>query len=890
MDAASAREATKSRERGNELYKKGKLAEAARAYEKAASLDPSDPSPLSNLSAANFEAGKYSECVGFAAKALGLLKDDVGTAAVRQRLLIRQAKSYLHLSRLGEAEKLSDQLSPGKETEDLCSLLEGSREFTAFSPQVSTLREAILQLPRLRPSIQDEPDYFGPGHDDAESLYTPELEKSAGDDPVLSIMLCGCGDARHFFQTILRYSSTKRGTQKLCVTLLDHKPAVICRDLIFFSLLEEATIDEQTREITLLSLSYLYCTQVIPPFVWEKLQETINNLVRKLENKEQPLASAWVLVSQMDAIVQQLKTWQTGPATEYKAAQIRRIVSESASDEDAYRECKADRRAFRDFSVMFPPSAVLSRFEPELSALVTDYQHGDGRSRKRISAYLNKHWKVNPTLIDVKWQARQPPGDEPVLEGHPHGIVDKLIGMFSRLNAPNRASTYCILQHAGTFFEKVRLAILSLEDRLMVEMIIGDMTEVLDRLRYDKMERPKRGLDSEGRELLDWPQKYHIIHMSNIPDYVGGSLMTFLYAAPILKEGTGTGMMSIVLRNPRAWPSIDHINAEYLLMYDPVMIQDHFSVRLANGEVFKTSYPIPMSMSFLAILQIYQRWERYKHDRSSLEQLKPRAAFSRWLIAHFLKLCLPFPRSLVEDPSEEDDPGLVYAPFNMTVFLRLLVQMAELGYPGHWLSNIIASIGGGEITTTARAPRQYVLDPAAVDEVYTPRTISVKPWAAEFTTLVAQWQALLPFAVVVRSGILPLPEIITEYSVKFSWYPSRDPLNVPHFMLVFWNHRKYGEPPKDLYRLLLDDERGDTTTSARKIRADGIRILSTFKWSSEEAMVTFWLRSDVVDLMVREEWYVYIWRVDSWMRYSTGLPLKDRLFRKRTWTDCVASV
>ncbi|KAI0843718.1 hypothetical protein F5Y06DRAFT_9719 [Hypoxylon sp. FL0890] len=890
MDTEDARDATKIRERGNDLYRKGKLGEAVKAYEKAASLAPSDPSPLSNLSAANFEAGKYSECVDFATKALSLLKDDANAAVARQRLLIRQAKAYLHLSRLEEAVKLFDQLNPTKEKEDLSNLCNGSKEFATFSAQLASSREAILQLPRLRPSIQDEPDYFGPGHDEAKSLYTPELEKSAGDDPVLSIMLCGCGDARHFFQTLLRYSSRKKGAQKLCATLLDHKPAVIARDLIFFSLLEKATIDEESKEITLLSLSYLYCTQIIPPFVWEQLQETINDLVRKLEKKQQPLTSAWLLMSQMGMVVQQLKTWQKGPATEYKTSLIRRVVTESLPDRVAYPDCEADLQAFDDFSVMFPPSAVLSRFEPALSALIIGYQHGNKRTRKRISDYLDKHWKVNPTLIDVKWQARQQPGDVPTMEVDPSGIVKALTGNSSKLDTPNRKSMYCVLKHAGLFFEKVGLAMLSLKDRLMIEMIIGDMTEVLERLRHGKMVRPQQETDSEGRKPSDWPQKYHIIHMSNIPDYIGGPLMSFLYAPPLLREGFGTGLMSCVLRNPRAWLSLDHINAEYLLMYDRAMIQNHFSVRLANDAIFNASLPMRMGMPYSCMIGNYQRWERCRNELSSLEGLMPRATLSKWLFAHFLKLCLPFPRALDEDPTDENDLGLVFAPFNMTLFIRLLVQMAELGYPGHWLSNVIISICGGEITTTARAPRQHVLDPVAVDKVYTCRTVNVKPWTAEFTTLVAQWRALLPFAVVVRSGILPSPENIAEYSVNFPMYPTRDPLNVPHFMLVFWNHLKYGEPPKELYRLLLDDEKGDTTTSARKIRADGIKILSTFKWLSDEGTVTFWLRSDVVDLMVREDWYIYIWRTDSWLRYSVGLPLKNHLSQKKTWEECVTSV
>ncbi|KAI1412419.1 hypothetical protein F5Y13DRAFT_200068 [Hypoxylon sp. FL1857] len=874
MDVKNIQEAMEAREQGIELYKKGKLEEAVKAYEKAANLMPSDPSPLSLLSAVTFEAGKYSECVDFTTKAVRLLKDDPATATARKSLLIKQAKVYLHLSKLEEAEKLLDQLNPSKEREDLSSLVKESKEFGTSPLQSASLREAILQLPRFKPSIQDEPEYFGPGHDKAESLYTPELEKSAGQDPVLSIMLCGVGDARHFFQTLLRYSEREKGGQKLCVTMIDHKPAVMARILIFFSLLQEATVNTESRETILLSLSYLYCTQIIPPFVWEMLQETINNLVLKLEKRQQPLSSAYLLVSQMDMIVRQLKTWQKGLATEYKTSAIRAYVAKEVEDRESYPDCRADHQAFRGFSVMFPPLSVLSRSEPELSTLVTDYQRGNTGVRKRISDYLDKHWKVNPTLVDEKWQARYP-GREPSVDRGPSEIAEGLIGKTSKLNASDRQSTFCILKHVATFFEKICQAILSLKDILMIEMITGDMVEVVERLRYGIMERPKQGPDSGDREPSEWPQKYHVAHMSNIPDYVGGSLMSFLYASHVLKEETGMGLTSCVLINPGLWPDLDHFNAEYLLMHNRAMIQKHFSVRLAKKA----------SSSFL-VMREYQSWERRRSERCSLEQLMPRAALSKWLFAHVLKICLPSRR-----PAEADNPFLVYAPINMTWFPRLLVQMAELGYPGHWLSNIIVSICDGEITTTARAPREYVLGPAAVDKVHASRTISVKPWAAEFSTLITQWRALLPFAVVAQSEMLPLPETIVEYSIRLFWLPPGDDvLDVPHFMLVFWNQRKYGEPVQDIYRLLLDDEEGDRTTSARKIRADGIKIVSTFNWVSDARMATFWLRSDVMDMMIREDWHAYMWRTDSWVRATQAFPLKNHVTQKRTWKTYVASM
>ncbi|KAL7624490.1 hypothetical protein AAE478_006055 [Parahypoxylon ruwenzoriense] len=889
MDTENTQEATKVRERGNQLYKKGQFDEAAKAYEEAARLAPSDPSPFSNLSAAKFEAGKYVECVVFTRKALGLLGADPGAAVVRERLLIRQAKAYLHLSSLDKAEKLLDEIESGKDSEDLHNLLRGSRKFDAFSPEPVLLRNMLLQLPRLRPSIQDEPEYFGPGHDKAESMYTAELEKSAGKDPVLSIMFCGIGDARHFFKTILAYSA-KSKSQRLHVTMVDHKPAVAARNLIFFSMLHEAVINQESKNALLLSLGYLYCTQIIPPFVWEKLQETIRKLVDSLGQKQQPLSWVYIPVSQMETVVQVLKSWQQGHATAYKTSVLRRIIPEDIDEAGPpmplergqlwywYPECEADHRVFDEFSVMFPPAAILSKFEPELYSLASEYQRKKEGAQKAIEKYLDKHWKVNVTLIDVEWEARKALGDLPNMGNDPFSIATDLIQEPLGPRSSEKKLTYCFIKHVASFFQRVGASILSLQGRLTAEMIVGDMADVLERTRYGLLDRPKQE-DQESLTRTAWPEKYHFIHMSNIPDYVGGSLTSFLYGGHILMEGTGTGLTSCVLRNLPRWRSIDQFNAEYLSMYDRAMVQKHFQVKLANESKAFSMFPFPMLGDF--VMSDYHRWERCQLSPLPLDRLMPRADLSKWLFSHFLKTCLPFARP----PADFD---LVISPHNMTVFLRLLVQVAELGYPGHWLSAIITSLSDGEITTTARAPRRYVLDCAAVDKVHPYRTVCVKPWAAEFTTLITMWRELLPFAVVVPDGTLPSSETIAEYSVRIPPCPARD-VNVPHFMLVFWNNRKYGEPPKNLRPLLLDDENGDATTSARKIRSDGVKVLSAFKWVTKESTATFWLRSDAIELMAREDWKLCLWRIDSWRRLTPGQSVKNTVSRKRTWKECVSS-
>ncbi|KAI2467676.1 hypothetical protein F4781DRAFT_423198 [Annulohypoxylon bovei var. microspora] len=865
-DNGCTQQAKKALERGNELYRNCRLSQAIKAYKVAATLAPSDRSPLSNLSAANFEVGKYAQCIHFSTKALELLKaDDPDADIAKQKLLVRQAKAYLHLSLLDDVEKLLGQLDPSKETDSLRNSFQAAKDLNIPSPQRALLREAVLQLPRSRPYLQEKSVYLSPGHETAGPLYSYGLLMSASRDPVLSFMLCAVGDARHLFQTLVKYPLLLEVTQKLHITAVDDKPTIIARDLILFSLLQEAVTNQESRDMIQLSLSYLYSAHIIPPFAWEMLQATISKLLEKLENRQQPLGWVYLPVSLMDVVVRPLKDWQI---TRYTTSEIRCFVMlrpHQTIDHIHCIECEADHRTFKKFGVLFPPEA---RFEPELSALVTAYNNNERDAQQRISHYLDDHWKVNSTLTDWSDQmVRSDLGLKLNVMHDPFCIIDCLTKQATSMIKSSR-SAYSVLTLATEFFERVCISLILLKERLTVEMIVGDMADVLERVRYGALDRPKKR-QGEGDRVspttTDWPKKYHFIHMSNVPDYVGGSLTSFLYASPVLKEGPGMGLTSCIALNATQWRSAGQFYAEYLLMHDPVMIQKHFSFHIAQ--------------SGCASIAHFHIWDKHKRENIPLEQLMSQTTLSRWLIAHFLKICLPFRRPM-------DDKALVYAPLNMTMFMRLLVHMAEVGYPGHWLSDIIKSLGCGNINTAARPPRKYVLDPATVDEVHTLRAMCIMPWVAEFTTLVTQWRGLFPFATVVPSGMLPSLETIAEYSVKIPFVPAYY-LDQPHFMLVFWNQRKYAEPPDDMYELLLDDGNGKTTASARKIRSDGINILSTFKWSVYDMTATFWLRSDVVDLMVEEDWSVYIWWTSTWNRYTPGQPLKKSLSKVRTWKKCV---
>ncbi|KAI0197972.1 hypothetical protein F4808DRAFT_473096 [Astrocystis sublimbata] len=835
MSAINApKTANEMRERGNAFYKKGALKEAIAAYEKAAALDPADPLPLSNLSAAHFETGSYTDSVEAAQKALEKPQFVADTKSpIAQKLLVRSAKSRLHLAEVEEAKGLVDKILPGKELDGLVfALKEAGGPGSARDPE---LREKLLRLPRIRPSIQDVPDYFGPGHDKAESLYTSELHSSCGDEATI-----------HDY-----YKMRKNPSQKVHFTILDHKPSVLARVLIFFSLMQEG-MDVATD-------TYIFCTSLMPAEAAAKFHDAAERIRAKLQNEESPFKWLHIPTAQMKPLETIISQWKEVSKTMYPTAEVRREIALALCDAPTRNdvgdylsmpECELEHRFFEEFSVVLPPREYLKKTDPELAELVSEYRNGYRKDlRQKIGRHLDTHWSGPPDF-----------GFDPF------SIIGALREGGTLLKR-NRVKDLEAMTVVTKFFGPVVEVLHRLQDEVMIEAMAGDMMDVQERIRYDRLQRPS----------ATSPKEYHVIHLSNIPDYIGGTLTSFMYAVPLLKQGTGTGLTANVLRNPPRWKGVDQFNAEHLLMHDRDLIKRHFALKFSR--LTPEFLPQDMFSSMSLTMTDYKMWESVGWRPLALTERMSRENLFRWLYSHFLKLCLPFPRAV-------PDFTLVYAPLNMTAFMRLLGLVVELGYPSHWISALVSAIASGEITTTARAPRKYVMTSGAVDRTHDAKTICVRAWADEFTTLAAMWRGVWPAGTLVLArDLLPSPSRISEYSIRFPDFAGHD-LNYPHFALVFWNQRRYGEPVRNNLRpILLDDEKGVTTEIARLIRADGVKVVSTFSWARKTNTAAFWLGKDAVDEMTANGWFVYIWRVDTWGRLTVGTPLDGAITCKESFVS-----
>ena len=122
-------------------------------YKQASDLDPTDPTLLSNLSAALYELGMYELCIQATLKALKLVKAE--TEALKPKLTVRMVKSFLCIKQAHKAQKALSALPSGHPEHALLDVATGQALAMApnnHTPSHENLRQ-LLEFPRYRPIL-----------------------------------------------------------------------------------------------------------------------------------------------------------------------------------------------------------------------------------------------------------------------------------------------------------------------------------------------------------------------------------------------------------------------------------------------------------------------------------------------------------------------------------------------------------------------------------------------------------------------------------------------------------------------------------------------------------------------------------------------------------------
>ncbi|KAK7741805.1 hypothetical protein SLS53_004869 [Cytospora paraplurivora] len=864
------------------------------------------------MSAVHFEMGRYTDAVRFAKQALQLLQSEPDDSPKKQKLYARITKSLLYSLEFGKAElaktaiaRLDDSYSAeGITTEALRTTIAEFQALWTSAPRKPHLREQVLdRLPRYKAHLLDTAEYYAVGHDIPRAIVNEtEVQALPASQKDLTFLFCGSGDARHIFMTLFEFFKVPLVTRtdrfkNIHFTILDLKPAALARTIIIFDMLSRYSIMKYLKaeghEDALKVASYVYTCQILPPFVFKKLQQHLESLTESLEEgEEDPFLYLYVPPSSLSQITRVLRQWQESLSGYYAVARIRPLVRDTVKKRNQERqmhfglsEAKVtkDRKDLDALGVIFADDDFVKRREPRLGELYAAYKSGGPSQLKDLEQYLDENWKVNVTLLDSDQEAARNWNLEEISRYHESGCKPwsityggnypanlcefdpvETIDLFILIDEDEPSSMS--IERLAMWFDLVTVGILTLHGKLTIEAVVGEMADVMERIRYDALGHrslaPRNKKDSDPRRF---PKTFDRIHMSNIPDYIGGPLTVFLSARPLLREQKQANMRFNNLLNPPMFDSHDSFLAEYLLMSHEKRITDHFAVVRERESKPQCSF----------MEEDYFIWNAVPEKRLSWTNRMRRQEFETWIYRHLLKVCLPYPRPL-------SMPAPVYAPLNLTILFRLLERMSEAGYPAHWLSGILASICTGQIETSARAPGDIVVHHNKLARTMPKKKkISVAPWRAEFTTLLSIWRRILPFGVISpKDALVPLSDIV-EYQVTFPMF-REDQIRLPHFSLVFWN-TNFGGPPVNIRSLLLNDE-GTTSESAAEVRDQGVHVVTTFRFVTHTRTASFWMRRDVMEAMQAGSWKVYIWRTDNWLAVTQAVDV-SKLEATGTWLD-----
>jgi hypothetical protein len=702
--------------------------------------------------------------------------------------------------------------------------------------------------------------------------------------------------------------------QSFHLTLVDIKPAVIARDLVLFLLLDDLSKVSRTkgpkRSLLQACLYYTYLSPIMPGRLAAVLQARIQLAIAILEDKQPPPGYLDIPHIYRPEVLRLLKQWQHDASARLPVSKMRqKIVWQRHLERmkmgfrmgprpDAPPEWRVEQDFYEETGVLTIPKPFDAVYGDEIRLAFEASSAGRIEQKDAVIKKVEAEWSSNVTMIDLDWveALKSLDGSEIDVAYDPWQLGAAL----HDLNFAPPESGVRLYNLVVEWITLVAACFGQLKRDMKIEVCLGSITTVLEQIRCGVIGRRQRSSahcdpdvaqrnDARTSEGEEYPRVYDRIHLSNIPDYIGGTLSSFLYALPLTHQGDSSYITSTCLRNPPRWKSEAHFHNEYVGLSVPSDLTKVFRVRSSgshdpdhdnsilgatqpmNGEYSMNTRGSRMGSNALLAYHFWHYLDRPK----TFADLMPRERLETWLYRLLLKLAIPSHKQAIQSMV------LIYSPLNLTIFCRLLLHLSNIGYPAHWLSGALDNLLEGRINTTARPPRS---DPMKIKETKASMPVltqSIKPFVAELSTLASMWQSALPFGLL--STNIPRRQDIRKYRIKFT-NVSGGVDNVATFVLAFFNTLLL--PLQRSFRtLLLDDEEGQKDSQVSALRKEGLHIVTTWEWSRRDKTATFWLRRDVMEEMQRgQSWGVMIWRTDDWTNQS-GPHKLDVTDTGETWVD-----
>lgn len=451
--------------------------------------------------------GLYAQCIEDIDTALGLDKNK--SSALEQKLVPRLVKSYLQVN---DPKAAVDALNRVSESGDkavmefVCRRLANS----SLPNEHKYRRDRLQQLPRYLPSLDPVREYYVVGHDEACSQIDASMLDQS--DRSISILFGGIGDARNMYATLLKVDQLEREflrlpTRKYHLTINDIKPETLARDLLMFFLLNDLgrikELGENKRRDILTTIFFLYIASVVPQRVSGHIQVTIERVVAALQSGNG--IPTWVHIYERDKVLllKTLNSWHGNLKIRHNVAEVMRVHTKylKSAKMDTFPPALATERSFFAKTGAYWASWPWAKqHEPILFTARADKKHW-----QKAKTHVAENWSINVTIMDEEWPEDQAyKGDlKSILAFDPFAIMTRFY-LHTGLDEPTEDPT--LYAYAAKFFACVAVAIQRLQDRLVVEVIHGEISDVLEAIRYRTLDRAD-----------NFPTEYDQVHLSNIP-------------------------------------------------------------------------------------------------------------------------------------------------------------------------------------------------------------------------------------------------------------------------------------------------------------------------------------------------------------------------------------
>lgn len=628
----------------------------------------------------------------------------------------------------------------------------------------------------------------------------------------------------------------------------------------------------------------------MPQAVYAHMQLKIRHGIDMLEGRKD--LPYWLAIPQSYSvpIADVLRTWQRDPEG-ITAEVVQDIVTNDLGPQSGAAEGSESKLSagiqkefefYKRSLALFPEPGWCKTNEATLYDLI-DKVYTKPKARKQVSkdikSLVASTWKINPTYFDLddKHNPLPKPSDvRPAVEDFASEFFN-----FTGIDPPE--TQLHIYFYAEAFFRSVAKALRKVSKHMAVEISVCDVVQYLEELRWSKGQE----LGIPSSEQIHRFQGFDRLHLSNIPDYVGGSMFLHLFVAPVTKAHKEAFATTNCLRNPQQWPRLTEYDSEYLTLSEPKFVQRAFAIIYrGDWELEDKSIAMPCSATSMFGLPMinYQKWAPLPHFTRAYDKLLNKVQLTQWLQGLFFKIALPAPQSCQFTMK-------IFTSLNFSIFLRLLVHLHTLGYPSHSLAAVLTDIITNRVVTRVRPPQRSPLRSEELQswQSNTAQKLSTAPFVAGMSTLTSIFLTVLPFPLLVSDKIVPPQNRVRRCTLHFSKQAlmptgfNREgdlDTNRPEFFLMF---TKILDPPVHRMReLLLDNKYLDRSP-------DDVHVITVWEWDQNTKKASFWLREDVIEVMKgqRDKWQAAIWRTDTWQPANPHVPFQSELRIEvgQRWTE-----